>query len=157
MQGDALNINASALENACVAGVADVFEEQISLHGCALRALMKGGFTSQRRSAYSTLLHQARSLLASPLLHPFLPFPAGNAQGVSLVHHLRMSQRLQQQQQAEVRNSKGTNASEQASPAEEHPLFPIIRHLRDRIDAEVPGMYAWMNDDSLHCTFRALM
>eukprot|EP00798_Chlamydomonas_sp_ICE-L_P021228 gene21228-28144_t len=33
----------------------------------------------------------------------------------------------------------------------------IIRSFRRRVDAELPGMYTWFADESLHLTIRALM
>uniref|UniRef100_A0A7S3VGY1 Uncharacterized protein n=1 Tax=Dunaliella tertiolecta TaxID=3047 RepID=A0A7S3VGY1_DUNTE len=69
----------------------------------------------------------------------------GNALGVSLVHHFQ--------------HSKVAPAARQENRCSTsvHPLLPIIEKLRSRIDEEYPGLYAWMKDSSLHCTFRALM
>ncbi len=37
------------------------------------------------------------------------------------------------------------------------PLLPaLVRKFRDRIDAELPGLYDWFADGSLHVTLRAL-
>jgi hypothetical protein len=35
-------------------------------------------------------------------------------------------------------------------------VWQAICMLRDKIDAEFPGRYEWMRDDSLHCTIRAM-
>ncbi|KAK9866566.1 hypothetical protein WJX84_005361 [Apatococcus fuscideae] len=36
-------------------------------------------------------------------------------------------------------------------------LFGTINHFRKKVEEELPGLYAWFSDESLHVTFRALM
>ena len=38
------------------------------------------------------------------------------------------------------------------------PLLPaLVRKFRDRVDAEMPGLYTWLADSSLHITLRSLL
>eukprot|EP00983_Pelagomonas_calceolata_P095564 1158025-Pelagomonas_calceolata.AAC.7 len=84
-------------------------------------------------------------LTGTECFHACSPSLAGNALGVSLVHHFQ--------------HSKVAPAARQENRCSTsvHPLLPIIEKLRSRIDEEYPGLYAWMKDSSLHCTFRALI
>jgi hypothetical protein len=34
--------------------------------------------------------------------------------------------------------------------------LPQVRKFRDRVAAELPGLYTWFDDSSLHVTLRAL-
>ena len=36
------------------------------------------------------------------------------------------------------------------------PLPALVAVFKARVDREVPGMYAWFSDESLHVTLRAL-
>jgi hypothetical protein len=45
-------------------------------------------------------------------------------------------------------------------PAEEaaaRQLLAAVQRFRARVDAALPGMYAWFGDASLHVTLRAIM
>lgn len=42
-------------------------------------------------------------------------------------------------------------------PAERHPLLEAINRFRRRVDKQLPGMYVWFTDASLHITLRALL
>jgi len=41
--------------------------------------------------------------------------------------------------------------------ADRQALLAAIHHFRARVDAALPGMYAWFADGSLHITLRALI
>ncbi|GIL85232.1 hypothetical protein Vretimale_10728 [Volvox reticuliferus] len=62
--------------------------------------------------------------------------------GVTLVHDLAV---LQGRPRARAAADYGSD------------LPGIVRSFRDRVEAELPGLYRWFNDSSLHSTVRALM
>ncbi|GAX84140.1 hypothetical protein CEUSTIGMA_g11563.t1 [Chlamydomonas eustigma] len=69
----------------------------------------------------------------------------GNALGVTLVHDLQHAFTLQKlYSTVKPQEEQGT-------------LQELLRRFRDRVDRELPGLYRWFTDDSLHVTLRAVM
>jgi hypothetical protein len=65
---------------------------------------------------------------------------------VTLVHELRCFRPA-------VAGEAGASSGEGWSAA----LPEVVRRFRARVEEELPGLYAWFGEESLHVTIRALM
>lgn len=50
-----------------------------------------------------------------------------------------------------------SNRHQHAESGDGERLATMVRAFRERVDEELPGMYVWFDDSSLHITVRALM
>ncbi|PNG99812.1 hypothetical protein TSOC_014398, partial [Tetrabaena socialis] len=69
----------------------------------------------------------------------------GSALGVTLVHDLEPFRTAQQPPQQGQQPAFGSD------------LPGVVRAFRRRVDEELPGLYRWFGDASLHSTVRSLM
>lgn len=69
----------------------------------------------------------------------------GPAPGVTLVHELGLG------------GGGGEEGGAPAASSSRARLLAAVRRFRERVDAELPGLYAWFDEASLHVTVRAII
>lgn len=52
---------------------------------------------------------------------------------------------------------EGTSASQDEELLRRDRLLSRIQRFRERVDREIPGLYHWFRDSSLHVTLRGLI
>lgn len=92
----------------------------------------------------------AASALGSLLPSTLWPAAAAGVMGLLGVGH------------AEAQQQQGSTHQQQQADAHSNHVFSsalpsVISAFRARVDKELPGMYAWFDDASLHITVRAIM